>query len=48
MAVRITSTGGGIRNGLKMKVDSSCQIENAISSDAADEQDAATAAAAEP
>src|SRR6476620_8042674 len=35
-AGRITSTGGGIRNGLKMKVDSSCQMENAIASEAMD------------
>src|SRR6516165_12290183 len=35
MAVRMTSSGGGIRNGLKMKVDSSCQIAKAMSSDAA-------------
>src|SRR6195256_12444 len=36
IAVRITSTGGGIRNGLKMNVDSSCQIEKATTSEAAD------------
>ena len=34
MAVRMTSNGGGMRNGLNMKVDKSCQIEKAISSDA--------------
>ena len=36
MAVRITSTGGGIRNGLKMNVDSNCQMEKAITSEAVD------------
>src|SRR6516162_626207 len=36
MAVRITSSGGGIRNGLNMKVDSNCQIKKARASDAAD------------
>src|ERR1700716_1561131 len=36
IAVRITSTGGGIKNGLKMNVDSSCQIEKATTSEAAD------------
>ena len=36
MAVRITSSGGGIRNGLNMKVDSNCQIKKASTSDAAD------------
>src|SRR6266849_139085 len=40
MAVRMTSSGGGIRNGLKMKVDSSCQIKQAISNDAADNKTA--------
>src|SRR5258705_10163008 len=36
IAVRITSTGGGIRNGLNMKVDSNCQMKKAISSEVAD------------
>src|SRR5262249_24805205 len=30
IAVRITSSGGGMRNGLKMKVDSTCQERKAI------------------
>jgi hypothetical protein len=34
MAVRMTSSGGGIRNGLNMNVEKSCQIAKPISSDA--------------
>ena len=34
IAVRITSSGGGMRNGLNTKVERHCQVVNAISSDA--------------
>src|SRR5580704_9478893 len=34
IAVRNTLSGGGMRNGLKKTVDSSCQMQNAISRDA--------------
>jgi len=33
MAVRMTSSGGGIRNGLNNTVDRNCQIRNARTSD---------------
>src|SRR6266478_5611853 len=39
-AVRMTSSGGGIRNGLNINVDKRCQMEKAISSDAADSKTA--------
>ena len=36
IAVRITSSGGGIKNGLNSTVDSTCQMQNAMATEAAE------------